>query len=110
MRNYLTGVDLRRGFSLVVPAAGLRLLNCEVESGFASVLRADERSFAGPFPVFCAFLPFPRVAARASIRAAASSLVIVSGVLAAGRVAFTPSWLTSGPLRPFLATTVLPFS
>src|SRR6188474_2250567 len=37
--------------------------------------------------------PPPR-AARASIRAAASSSVMVSGVLSPGRLALTPSWLT----------------
>src|SRR5262245_48405154 len=38
--------------------------------------------------------PPPERAARSSISAAASSSVMVSGVLSPGRLALTPSWLT----------------
>src|SRR4051794_1381195 len=100
------------GFAFLDLLWALAALAAAAFFGFASVLAADlgaALALAAAFAVlgaaalvalspragrFRRALELPLFGGRASIRAAASSSVMVSGVLSVGRLALTPSWLT----------------
>src|SRR4051812_7095371 len=92
-------LDLLGAFAALAAARFFGLASALAVLAFAGALGAAALVALAPRAgrFLRALEPPPVASARASISAAASSNVIVSGVLSFGRLALTPLWLTYGP-------------